>query len=116
VTLDDRYRVYIGKAEDVNRRLRRYGGPADEKPNQREMTIRNMRGRIRRTCRTGGSAVACLLELPVKHLPEKEALDPHCKNCRIVLERLALPAAYLRGEPVINEHGFPGYPSGDPLL
>jgi hypothetical protein len=80
------------------------------------MTIRNMRGRIRPTCRAGGSTVACLLELPLRHLPEKEALDPHCENCRIVLERLALSAAYLRGEPVINEHGFPGYPSDDLIL
>ena len=95
-----RYRVYIGEAEDLNRRLRPYGGRADEKLNQREMTIRNMRGRIRRTCRAGGIAVACLLGLPVKHLPEREALDPHCKDCRIVLQRLALSAAYLRGEPV----------------
>jgi hypothetical protein len=46
VTLDDRYRVYIGEAEDLNRRLRRYGGRADEKPNQRGMTTTNMRGRI----------------------------------------------------------------------
>jgi hypothetical protein len=34
VTLDDRYRIYIGEAEDLSRRLRRYGGQADEKPNQ----------------------------------------------------------------------------------
>jgi hypothetical protein len=46
------------------------------------MTIKNVRGRIRRTCRAGGSTVACLLELPVKHLPEKETPDPHGKNCR----------------------------------
>ena len=115
VMLDERYRVYIGEAEDLNRRLRRYGGRADEKPNQREMTTTNMRGRIRRSCRAGGGAVAYLLELPLKHLPEREALDPHCKDCRIVLERLALSAAYLRGEPLINEHGFPRYPLGDPL-
>ena len=115
VTLGDRYRIYIGEAEDLNRRLRRYGGRADEKPNQRGMTTTNMRGRIRRTCRAGGSAVAYLLELPIQHLPEREALDPHCKDCRIVLERLALSAAYLQGEPLINEHGFPEYPLGDPL-
>ena len=115
VTLDDRYRIYIGEAEDLNKRLRRYGGRADEKPNQRGMTTTNMRGRIRRTCRAGGRAAAYLLELPVKHLPERGALDLHCKDCRIVLERLALSAAYLRGEPLINEHGFPQYPAGDPL-
>ena len=45
VTLDDRYRIYIGEAEDLNGRLRRYGGRADEKPNQRGMTTTNMRGR-----------------------------------------------------------------------
>ena len=115
VILDDRYRIYIGEAADLSRRLRSYGGRADEKPNQRGMTTTNMRGRIRRTCRAGGSAVACLLELPIKHLPQREALDPHCTDCRITLERLALSAAYLRSEPPINEHGFPQYPPGDPL-
>jgi hypothetical protein len=115
VTLDHRYRVYIGEAEDLGRRLRRYGGRADEKPNQRGMTTTNMRGRVRRTCRAGGGAVVYLLELPIKHLPEREVLDPHCKDCRIALERLALSAAYLCGEPLINEHGFPEYPPGDPL-
>lgn len=69
VTLDDRYRIYIGEAEDLNGRLRRYGERADEKPNQRGMTTTNMRGRIRRTCRAGGSAAAYLLELPIRHLP-----------------------------------------------
>jgi len=74
-----------------------------------------MRGRIRRTCRAGGSAVVYLLDLPVKQLPDREALDPRCKDCRIALERLALSTAYMRGEPLINEHGFPEYPADDPL-
>jgi hypothetical protein len=115
VILDHRYRIYIGEAADLSGRLRRYGGQADEKPNQRGKTTTNMRGRIRRTCRVGGGAVVYLLELPIKHLPEREALDPYCKDCRIALERLALSAAYLRGELLINEHGFPEYPPGDPL-
>jgi hypothetical protein len=115
VILDHRYRLYIGEAADLNKRLRRYGGQAAEKPNERGMTTTNMRGRLRRTCRAGGSAIAYLLELPIQHLPKREALDPHCKDCRIALERIALSAAYLRGEPLINEHGFPEYPPGDPL-
>jgi hypothetical protein len=116
VALDHRYRIYIGEAEELSRRLRRYGGQAAEKPNQRGKTTTNMRGRVRRTCRVGGDVVVYILELPIKHLPDREALDPHCKDCRIVLERLALSAAYLRGEPLINEHGFPEYPPGDLLL
>jgi hypothetical protein len=115
VRLGQTCRVYIGEAADLGRRLRRYGGRADERPNQRGMTTSNMRGRIRRTYRAGGSAEVYLLELPVRQVPERDALDPGCKDCRIVLERLALTAAYLRGEHVINEHGFPGYPPGDPL-
>jgi hypothetical protein len=115
VSLDHRYRIYIGETGDLRRRLRDYGGHADEKPNERGETTPNMRGRIRRTCRAGGGAVVYLLELPIKHLPEREELDQHCKDCRIALERLALSAAYLRGEPLINEHGFPEYPPGDPL-
>ena len=109
VTLEHRYRIYIGEAGDLGRRLRRYGGRADEKPNQRGMTTTNMRGRVRRTCRAGGGAVVYLLGLPIRHLPERETLDPYCKDCRIALERLALSAAYLRGEPLINEHGFPEF-------
>jgi len=74
-------------------------------------------GRIRRTCRAGRerSIIVYLLELPIMHLPGREVLDSHCKDCRIALERLVLSAAYLRGEPLINEHGFPEYPPGDPL-
>jgi hypothetical protein len=116
VSLSHRYRIYIGEAEDLSKRLRRYGGRAAEKPNQRGKTTTNMRGRVRRTCRAGGDVVVYLLDLPIKHLPEREDLDPHCKDCRITLERLALSAAYLRGEPLINEHGYPEYPPGDPLL
>jgi hypothetical protein len=115
VMLGARHRIYIGEAEDLNRRLRHYGGRAAEKPNQRGKTTTNMRGRIRRTCRAGGGAVVYLLDLPVKQLPEREALDPRCKDCRIALERLALSAAYLRGEPLINEHGFPECAADDPL-
>jgi hypothetical protein len=90
VALEGRYRIYIGEAENLDKRLRRYGGQADEKPNRRGMTTTNMRGRIRRTHRAGGSAVVYILELPVKQLPEREALDPHCKDCRIVRKTRAV--------------------------
>ena len=116
VSLGNRYRVYIGETADLRKRLRSFGGRAEEKPNQRGKTTANMRGRIRRTCRAGGEAVVYLLELPVKHVPGRESLDLHCKDCRITLERLALATAYLRGEPLINEHGFPECRAGDPLL
>jgi hypothetical protein len=115
VVLGAKYRIYIGEAEKLDGRLRRNGGRAVEKPNERGKTTANMRGRINRTCRAGGHAVVYLLDLPVKQLPEREALDARCKDCRIALERLALSTAYLRGEPLINEHGFPEYPTGDPL-
>lgn len=115
VMLEQSQRVYVGEAADLGRRLHRYGGRADERPNQRGMTTSNMRGRIRRTYRAGGTAAVYLLGLPVEQVPEKEALDPSCKDCRIMLERLALVAAYLRGEHVINEHGFPSYLPGAPL-
>jgi hypothetical protein len=115
VRLGQDSRVYIGEAADLGRRLRRYGGRAGERPNQRGMTTSNMRGRIRRSHRAGCSAEVYLLELPIRQAPQREALNPGCKDCRIVLERLALTAAYLRGEHVINEHGFPVYESIDPL-
>ncbi len=116
VTLDGSRRIYVGEAANLSRRLRRYGGRANERPNQRGMTTSNMRGRIRRTYRGGGSAMVYLLQLPIEQFPEREQLGSDCKDCRIVLERLALSAAYLRGEHLINEHGFPGYPSGSPLV
>src|SRR3954468_16356672 len=63
VRLDGNCRVYVGEAADLSRRLRRYGGRAGERPNQRGKTTSNMRGRIRRTYRAGGSAEVYLLEL-----------------------------------------------------
>ena len=116
VALDHRYRIYIGEAANLNKRLRSYGGRTDEKPNERGKTTSNMKGRVRRTCRAGGSVTVYLLELPIEHIPGRGALDPDCKDCRITLERISLSAAYLRGEPLINEHGFPKYPSEDPLV
>jgi hypothetical protein len=32
-----------------------------------------------------------------------------------MIERLAISAAYLHGEQLINEEGFPAYPDGHPL-
>jgi hypothetical protein len=104
------YRIYIGEAADLSRRLRRYGGRANERPNQRGKTTSNMRGRIRRTYRAGGSAMVYLLQLPIKQLPDREALGPRCKDCRVMLERLALSAAYLRGERLINNMDSPNTP------
>jgi hypothetical protein len=34
---------------------------------------------------------------------------------RIMIERVAIAAAYLRHEPLINEHGFPAAAPGDLL-
>jgi hypothetical protein len=56
VMLEQSHRVYVGEAADLGRRLHRYGGRADERPNQRGMTTSNMRGRIRRKYRAGGTA------------------------------------------------------------
>jgi hypothetical protein len=42
-------------------------------------------------------------------------LDPDRKDHRIMIERLAISAAYLHGEQLINEEGFPAYPEGHPL-
>jgi hypothetical protein len=66
VTLDHCCRVYIGEAADLRRRLHRYGGRADERPNQRGLTTSNMRGRIRRTYRAGGSAMEGYAKLSLK--------------------------------------------------
>ena len=33
-----------------------------------------------------------------------------------MLERMALATAYMRHEPLINEHGFPKVLEGNPLL
>jgi hypothetical protein len=110
VILEHSYRIYIGEAADLSRRLRRYGGRANERPNQRGKTTSSMRGRIRRTYRAGGSAMVYLLQLPLKQLPDREALGPRCKDCRIMLERLALSAAYLRGEHLINNTDSPNTP------
>jgi hypothetical protein len=112
-----RYRVYIGEAANLNRRLRRYGGHGAEHPHERGKTTTNMRGRVRRTMREDdGRVEVYLLELPIATGSSLCALDPVCKHCRIMLERMALSAAFLQHEPLINEHGFPEPAQDDPLL
>jgi hypothetical protein len=115
VALGQASRAYIGEAADIRRRLSRYGGRAEERPNQRGVTDTNMRGRLTRTFRAGGEAVIYLLQLPLSLPQGRECFDPQRKDCRIMLERLAISAAYLRGEELINEEGFPSYPEGHPL-
>lgn len=115
VALGDDSRVYIGEAANLRSRLRRYGGNAVERPNERGKTTTNMRDRIRRTYRAGGSSAVWTLRLPIERSPEGEPLDPAIKDCRVMLERLAISAAYLHGEHLINERGFPEYPPSHPL-
>jgi hypothetical protein len=115
VALGDESRIYIGQAVDLRSRLRSYGGNAIERPNEPGSTTANMHGRIRRTYRAGGSAAVWTLKLPIQRSLEREPLDPTITKCRIMLERLAISAAYLHGERLINEGGFPEYPPGHPL-
>lgn len=116
VMLDGRYRIYIGEAANLRKRLRSYGGLGSERLSQRGRTTSNMKGRLRRACRAGGSADVHLLRFPISVEPSAHELDAGCKDCRITLERLALSCAFLRREPIINEHGFPRPEDDDPLL
>ena len=117
LTACDRYRIYIGEAANLNRRLRRYGGGGAEHPNERGKTTTNMRGRVRRALREGdGTVEVYLLEFPIDAGHGLCELYLACKDCRIMLERIALSTAYLRHEPLINEHGFPKASQEDPLL
>jgi hypothetical protein len=112
-----KYRIYIGEAANLRKRLRRYGGRGAEHPNERGRTTSNMRGRVRRVLRENdGRVEVYLLELPIGSGQGLCENYPACKDCRIMLERVALSAAYLRNEPLINEHGFPKATQGDPLL
>ncbi|HTQ91209.1 MAG TPA: hypothetical protein VMK84_17125, partial [Streptosporangiaceae bacterium] len=104
-----------GEAADLRKRLRRYAGRAEERPNERGMTSTNMRGRLTRTLRAGGEAVIYRLQLPLEQAHVGERLDLDRKDHRIMVERLAISAAYLQGEQLINEGGFPAYPKGHPL-
>jgi hypothetical protein len=75
-----------------------------------------MRGRVRRVLRDdGGSLEVYLLQLPIYSGYAMCDSYPQCKDCRIMIERVAIATAYLRHEPLINEHGFPKSVSGDPL-
>jgi len=74
-----------------------------------------MKGRLTRTFREGGEAVIYILQLPLEQCPARERLDPDRKGHRIMIERLAISSAYLRGEQLINEGGFPAYPKGHSL-
>jgi hypothetical protein len=112
-----RYRIYIGEAANLRKRLRRYGGHGVERPVERGKTTTNMRGRVKRVLREmDGSVDVYLLGLPIDSGHAMCEDYPACKDCRIMLERVALSAAYLRHEPLINEHGFPKASLEDPLL
>lgn len=111
-----KYRIYIGEAENLRKRLRSYGGHGAERPIERGKTTTNMRGRVRRVLRENdGSVEVYLLQLPIDSGSALCEHYPACKDCRIMLERVALSTAYLRHEPLINEHGFPKASQDDPL-
>ena len=116
LTARGRYRIYIGEAANLRKRLRSYGGRGAERPIERGKTTTNMRGRVRRVLRENdGSVEVYLLELPIDSAHTLCESYPACKDCRIMLERVALSTAYLRHEPLINEHGFPKASPEDPL-
>jgi hypothetical protein len=110
------YRIYIGEAANLRKRLRSYGGHGAERPIERGKTTTNMRGRVRRVLRENdGSVEVYLLQLPIESADGLCEDYPACKDCRIMLERAAISTAYLRREPLINEHGFPKASPDDPL-
>jgi hypothetical protein len=111
-----RHRVYIGEAANLRERLRRYGGAGVECPPSRGKTTTNMRDRIARVLRDNtGRVEIYVLALPVNAGYAMCDRYPGCKDCRIMIERVAIAAAYLRREPLINEHGFPAVVLGDLL-
>jgi hypothetical protein len=117
LTARGRYRIYVGEAANLRKRLRSYGGQGAEHAIERGKTTTNMRGRVRRTLREDdGSVEVYLLQLPIDSGYAMCEYYPACKDCRIMLERVALTTAYLRHEPLINEHGFPKVSSEDLLL
>jgi len=116
LSIRDQHRIYIGEAANLRKRLRRYGGRGVERPPERGKTTTNMRGRVRRVMHDdGGSVEVYLLQLPIDSGYAMCDSYPKCKDCRIMIERVAIATAYLRHEPLINEHGFPRSVSGDPL-
>jgi len=116
LTASGKYRIYIGEAANLHKRLRSYGGHGAERPIERGKTTINMRGRVRRVLRENdGSVEVYLLEIPIDSGYALREHYPACKDCRIMLERVALSAAYVRQEPLINEHGFPKASPEDPL-
>jgi hypothetical protein len=107
LTACGRYRIYIGEAANLRKRLRSYGGHGAEHPIERGKTTTNMRGRVRRVLRQNdGSVDVYLLQFPIDPGYALCEHYPACKDCRIMLERVSLSAAYVRHEPLINEHVF----------
>ncbi len=88
------YRIHIGEAANLNRRLRRYGGRGAEHASQPGKTTTNMKGRVRRVLREhDGKMEVYLLELPARSGLAWCEHYPACKDCRIMLERLVLATA-----------------------
>jgi hypothetical protein len=116
LTARGKYRIYIGETANIRRRLRSFGGRGAEHAIAQGMTTTNMKGRVRRVLREAdGSVEVYLLQLPIDSGQAMCEQCPACKDCRIMLERIALTAAYMRHEPLINEHGFPKSSVGGPL-
>lgn len=97
LTARGRYRIYIGEAANLRKRLRSYGGRGAQRPVERGKTTTNMRGRVRRVLREmDGSVEVYLLRLPIDSGHAMCEDYPACKDCRTMLERVALSAAYIR--------------------
>lgn len=93
LTARGKHRIYIGEAANLRKRLRSYGGRGAEHAIVQGMTTANMKGRARRVLReTDGSAEVYLLQLPIDSGEAMCEECPACKDCRIMLERIALTA------------------------
>jgi hypothetical protein len=82
-----KYRLYIGEARNLRRRLRSFGGRGATYPIQPGKTTTNMKSRVRSALRQGdGSAEVHLLQLPLDAALATCEAFPDCKDCRVMLE------------------------------
>lgn len=106
VILGDQYRLYIGQGANLNKRIQEYAGKCENKlPAKVADPTLNMKYRLWRIFTAGGKAE--VFELDSCNAPEASP---------VMLERIAIVAAYLRKEPLINERGYPEFLPDDPFF
>ena len=106
VILGDQYRLYIGQGANLNKRIQEYAGKCENKL-PAKVADPTRRHEIPPLAHIHCGRKSGSIELDSCNAPEASP---------VMLERIAIVAAYLRKEPLINERGYPEFLPDDPFF